>query len=200
MINLDLQLAYYRRNLIEEVGISSEICENIGTKIEEELQNLTEIQIEDIISHSPISLNNRYEELVAFQRMMDYVQINQISEPGLVRSQVITQNYICFVYLKDSYFKALQNETESKTITHRCSKFLTSARIRKFRNSIAHGNWNYKSDFNGLEYWDYIRGRRENGYEKFIVSSKELAFWQTLSRVLAYASIETIKIKKETCA
>jgi len=193
MENLDLQLSFYNVSLKEEIGISDEISKKVGTTIETELQILTEAQIENILVHSPVKLSSRYDELISFQRMMDYIRINKINEPGLIRSQVITQNYICFVYLKDSYFKALQKETAENTITHRCSKFLTSQQIRKFRNSIAHGNWDYKSDFSGLVYWDYLNGRKENGYEKFEVNNEELSFWQTLSRVLAYASIETMK-------
>lgn len=192
---LNIQLSQFRRYLKAEVGIPDEYITKVGSTIKKELNHLTQSQLEDITTHSPVGLRNRYDELVAFQRMMDYIKVNQVNEPGLIRSQVITQNYICFVYLKDSYFKTLQNITTQDTITHRCTKFLTSARIRKFRNSIAHGNWHYKADFSGLEFWDYLNGRKENGYEKFEVQQEELDFWQTLSRVVAYASIETINSK-----
>lgn len=193
MEQLDIQLSKYKQYLKNDLGIPDYYDTKVGSTIEIELKNLTQSQKEEIIAHSPVELTKRYDELVAFQRMMDFVRNNNIKEPGLIRSQVITQNYICFVYLKDSYFKALQDKTDQDTVIHRCCKFLTSDRIRKFRNSIAHGTWSYKSDFSGIEYWDYINGKKENGYEKFEISQEELSFWQTLSRTVAYSSIETIK-------
>ncbi len=195
MKRLDNQLCKYSAQLKNDVGVSDKYVSKIGSTIMSELSALSKKQIENITNHSPVDLTKRYDELVAFQQMMDFIRSNQIEEPGLIRSQVISQNYICFVYLKDSYFRALQKETIEGTIINSCCKFMTSNRIRKFRNSIAHGNWNYKSDFSGLEYWDYLDGKRINGYEKLEIKQEELSFWQTLSRVIAYSSIETIRKK-----
>jgi hypothetical protein len=195
MENLDKQLSVYNTYLKNEVGITNNDLNKISSKIENEINCLTKEEIEKFIDKSPIDLNHRYDELTAFQMMMDYIRINQITDPGLIRSQVINQNYICFVYLQDSYFKALQDGTQINSITYRCCNFLTSSRIRKFRNSIAHGSWCYKDDYSGLEYWDYLNGKKKNGYENFEVNQEELSFWQTLSRVVAYTTIETIRLK-----
>lgn len=195
METLDIQLKEFETFLKNEIGITDEFVLKIATTIKSEIQDLSITEIENIMSHSPINLNNRFDELICFQRMMDFVRVNKIKEPGIIRSQLITQNYICFVYLKDSYFKAIQKEAGSNTIIHRCCNFLTSAHIRKFRNAIAHGNWSLKADGSGLEYWDYKNGRRNNGFNKFEVGQIELNFWQTFSRVVAYSTIETITEK-----
>lgn len=192
---LNRQLSVYKNYLINKVEISVEHVERIGTIIEEEVSMLKQNQIEKIKKHSPVELKNRYEELLAFQRMMDYIRLNDIKEPGLIRSQVITQNYISFVYLKDSFFRALKNETPEDTVIYKCCDFLTSGRVRKLRNSIAHGNWNYLSCFTGIEFWDYLSGKEKNGYEKFEIKQEELGFLQTLSRGVAYASIEALTRK-----
>lgn len=189
---LNKQLSVYKKYLIEKVEISVEYAERIGTIILEEVSCLEQNQIEKIKMHSPVQLKDRYEELLAFQRMMDYIRLNNIKEPGLIRSQIITQNYISFVYLKDSFFKSLKNEVPKDTVIYKCCDFLTSGRVRKLRNSIAHGNWSYLSSFAGIEFWDYLSGKEKNGYEKFEIKQEELDFLQTLSRGVAYASIESL--------
>lgn len=192
MNNLDIQLKQFSDKLKNEVGIPDIYLDEVANKIQLEVSNLTSRSVQKIKTDSTISLQHRYNELKGFQLMMDFMNNNNVKNAGLIRSQVITQNYICFVYLKDSYFKSLQKITPVDSITHRCCKFLVSGELRKFRNAIAHGNWNYKSDFDGLEYWDFKNGNKSNGYEKFEINQNQLNFWQTLSRVVAYCSIEII--------
>lgn len=192
MISLDNQIEQFASYLTSEVGIDKNQIKTVATEITNEIATLSTEQLQKIQLDSLIPLESRRAELEGFQRMMDFIRTNKINDAGVIRAQVITQNYICFVYLKDSYFRTFQNLMPSITITHRCCKFLTSARIRKFRNSIAHGNWNYKTDFGGLEYWDYQENKKDKGYEYFEVLQDELNFWQTLSRGVAYSSILSV--------
>ncbi len=71
----------------------------------------------------------------------------------MVRAQVVTQNYICFVYLSEGWTKGLCRATPTGSVTRKVSSFLTDNPIRRFRNAIAHGNWRYSEDFSSLIYW-----------------------------------------------
>lgn len=189
MNQLDEQLAQFELRLIDEVGVGKDNVYRVCSTVASEMEQVHTDAIRQIENQSPVKLKHRYNELVGFQRMMDCIGGLTTVDAGLIRAQVIAQNYICFVYLKDGFFRSIQQVIPNHAVCYRCCHFLTSARIRQFRNSIAHGNWNYSQNYSSLEYWDYKEGRKENGYEKFEVYQDELNFWQTLSRGIAYSSI-----------
>ncbi len=122
---------------------------------------------------------------------MDFAS-NVTSNPGVTRAQVITQNYVCFVYLSEAWFRELCKIAGSGTVTKKCCKFLTDNPIRAFRNAISHSNWCYKSDFSGIEYWARKGSDANEPMVKFEVSQSELNFWQTLARCTAYTSYLSI--------
>jgi len=192
MQHLDQQLSKFSDQLNEEVGIGISEAKNIASTIAVEIKSIPLSRITEVIAATPVDIKCRLDELIGFQHMMDFIEENRIQDAGIIRSQVIAQNYICFVYLKDGYFRAPQKILPHKTICHRCCNYLTSGNIRHFRNAIAHGNWNYNPDFSGLVYWDYKDGRRENGFRRHEISQSKLNFWQSLSRGVAYASFITI--------
>jgi hypothetical protein len=107
---------------------------------------------------------------------------------GSRRAQVITQNYICFVYLGEACFKALKKEVQAETATQRCCKYLTDNPVRAFRNAIAHSNWCYLPDFSGLEFWARKGADPAERPTRFEVRQQELDFWQSLARCTAYAA------------
>src|SRR6185369_5608672 len=99
--------------------------------------------VAEIKSQDAVGFDARLEELIAFQAFMD--RANSVpSHPSVVRAQVITQNYLCFVYLGDSGFKVLQKHTAPTSTTRKCCRFLNDNPVRAFRNAIAHANWRYK--------------------------------------------------------
>src|ERR1700745_1960298 len=73
--------------------------------------------------------------------------------PYITRAQILTQNYICFVYLPESCFRVLSKVTPAESITRKCAQFLINNPIRAFRNAIAHANWTYREDFRAIGFW-----------------------------------------------
>lgn len=113
-------------------------------------------------------------------------------QPHLIRTQIISQNYICFVNLKNNFFQKLEQIFITDSVPQRCCNFLISSRIRRFRNSIAHGHWKYRSDFSGFEYWDFEKSSSNSKFNKYENDQHDYNFWHTLSKVVAYSSISAI--------
>ncbi|MCM2358949.1 MAG: hypothetical protein NDI77_12425 [Geobacteraceae bacterium] len=118
---------------------------------------------------------------------MDFANSIQ-GNPYVTRAQVITQNYICFVYLGDALFKHLKAVLPPPLVTGRCCRFLLNNPIRAFRNAVAHSNWRYKRDFSGLEFWARKGSGPDEPLERFEVLQDELTYWQSLSRCVGYAA------------
>ena len=122
--------------------------------------------------------------------MMDRVNRQLSKYPEIVRSQVIVQNYVAFVYLKDNCFDVTKKVMPSGTLTRRICQFLLNNPVRAFRNAIAHGNWQYTNDFSGIKYYAYKGESKLNvalqEMSEFSVGNSELGFWQALSRATAY--------------
>lgn len=116
---------------------------------------------------------------------------HSISGPAVNRAQVITQNYVCFVYLREAWFEELGRVMSVGTATACCCQFLLSDPLRRFRNGFAHGNWRYLPDFSGLEFWARAQGSGKTEVRSE-VSHIDLSFWLTLSRCTAYASMLTL--------
>ena len=192
---LDNQISNWRQKLISQVKIPAEYSDHLASSIQNEIESLTQNEIKNIVDSNPIDIKYRIEELQAFQSMMD--TLNQMKpRPEIVRTQVITQNYICFVYLKDTLFELLKKTMPSESLTNKCCKFLLNNPVRAFRNSIAHGNWKYKRDFSGLEFWAHKGVPNQESMDKWEVNQEDLSFWQALSRMIAYVTYLTIsKIK-----
>lgn len=187
MKHLDTQLSNFRNLLETEVKIPLDKCDCIASTIATEIENNKSFFKQEILLVSPVPLETRLEELSCFQTMMD--TFNKMKpRPEIVRSQVMTQNYVCFVYLKDTLFEVLRKNSEIGSITKKCTKYLLNNPVRAFRNSIAHGNWKYKDDFSGLEFWAYKDSTVNDSMTKYQVSQSELNFWQLLSRAVAYTA------------
>ncbi len=143
--------------------------------------------LDEIRQKDLVGIPTRLEELNAFQAFMDQVSGNQLN-PAFVRAQVITQNYVCFVYLGESCFKVLQKHTPSGSTTRKCCRFLTDNPVRAFRNAIAHANWRYNEDFTGLNFWARKGSDTNEPVVSFQVSQLELGFWQALARCVSYVA------------
>lgn len=178
--------------LRDDLGISFGASIQLATTISAEVASLPDEAKQRIAAASPIPLQDRLDELIAFQSWMDYARKIK-GNPSLTRAQVITQIYVCFVYLGESWFKELRKESASGSTTRKCCTFLTDNPVRAFRNSVAHANWRYKSDFSGIEFWAKKGSDPNEQLSQFEVSDNDLAFWQTLARCTAYASILSLK-------
>jgi len=190
-IELDKQMAKWSERLISEVGVSKEDSFKLATKIASDVRFLPKGAKDQIIAASPVEISHRLEELRAFQGWMEMARQSRTS-PFIVRAQVITQNYICFVYLPESCFRILSKTAASGSTARKCAQFLSNNPIRAFRNSIAHANWTYRNDFQALVYWARKGDDSNDPLQQFEVSQQQLTFWQSLSRCVAYAALSNL--------
>ena len=189
-LHLDKQLARFSDRLVSDVRIEKEEAKKIATLIAGETRFLPP-EIKSAISDaSPVSILNRRVELEAFQRWSELAA--ETRDPAVVRAHVLTQNYICFVYLPESCFSILYKNMPSGSLTRRCSNYLTSSRVRSFRNAIAHANWSYRDDFEAIEFWARKGSVLSESLSKFEVDNDELQFWQALSKCVAYTVISNL--------
>jgi hypothetical protein len=189
---LDEQMAVWSDKLVSEIKVSGADSRKLGTKIASDVRFLPRDVKAEIAAASPVALRDRLQELRAFQGWMDMVANSNVS-PFVVRAQVVTQNYICFVYLPESCFSILSRNAPSGSVAKKCAKFLGADRIRAFRNAIAHANWSYRSDFGAITYWARKSADPNDPLSKFEVEQQELAFWQALSRCVAYAALSNLE-------
>ena len=185
-------MAAWSARLVSEVKISENDSLKLGTKIASDVRFLPRDAKAEIAGASPVPVRDRLQELKAFQGWMDTIAKTGNISPVVVRAQVITQNYICFVYLPELCFRILAKSLPSGSVTKQCAKFLSNDRIRAFRNAIAHANWAYRSDFSGITYWARKGTDQAAPLSKFEVLQQELAFWQALSRCVAYAAFSNL--------
>ncbi|WP_375585957.1 hypothetical protein [Cyclobacterium xiamenense] len=185
--NFDAQLFQFRDKLETIVKIPSGNVDCVASKIANEIENNKGVLRDKIMLASPIPLETRLEELNSFQTMMDTFN-NLKPLPEIIRTQVITQNYICFVYLKDTLFDVLRKNSEKGSVTKICTNFLLENPVRSFRNAIAHGNWKFNQDYTGIEFWARKGGNSGDPLTKFLVLQSELGFWQMLARAVAYTA------------
>lgn len=185
--NLDSQMLVWAKRTIKELKLDLMQANKLGSTIESEIHSLPLENKRALMELSFVTPQNRLDELVAFQGWMDYAhKVRGI--PHVRRAQVITQNYICFVYLGDALFKTLKDVLPPPLVTGRCCRFLLYNPVRAFRNAVAHSNWRYKEDFSGLEFWAKKGSERDEPLVHFEVSQEELGYWQALSRCVAYSA------------
>ncbi len=188
---LDEQMKAFGTALKSEVRLGAEETAKVATTIAAEVRFLDQQSRTSVLEASPVPLAARLDELVAFQAWMDLAA--SATNPAVVRAQVIVQNYVCFVYLGESCFRALRKASKAGSVTRRCCEFLTDNPVRAFRNAVAHSNWTYKPDFSGLIFWARKGEGNDEPMVQFEVAQVQLAFWQALSRTVAYAAYTSLQ-------
>ena len=189
--HVDAQMFGLSDKLSSEVGLPIELHGKLATAIAAEVRFLRGDAKREILSASPVSVKARLTELSAFQGWMDHAGKTAAS-PFVVRAQVMTQNYVCFVYLPESCFRVLAKHMPAGSATKKCAQFLCNDRVRSFRNALAHANWTYRDDFQALIYWARKGSTNLEPLTKFEVDNRELNFWQALSRCVAYAALSNL--------
>lgn len=149
---LDEQMKVFEGTLKSEVGLCDDEVDKVATTIAAEVRILDPADKAEVLAASPVPLDDRVEELLAFQAWMDIASKIE-ANPAVTRAQVIVQNYVCFVYLSEACFKVLRKVAPRDSVTRRCCRYLTNGHVRAFRNAIAHSNWTYRPDFQGLVFW-----------------------------------------------
>ena len=179
--------------LRDDLQITPPQSNTIATTIAEEIRSLDCQMVQEICEIDAVGLQSRLDELIAFQAWMDFAHSNP--RPDITRAQVITQNYVSFVYLGESVFKALRSQMANDTVTKKCCKFLTDNPVRAFRNAIAHANWKYKDDFSGIIFWAR-KGDQNEPMTEWEVNQEDLNFWQALSRCTGYVILTELREHK----
>jgi hypothetical protein len=177
--------------LRDDLKISVEESANLATSIAKDIKGLSDETKLKLRESSIIPIKDRIDEIVAFQSWMDLVRTLP-KHPAIIRAQVITQNYVCFVYLGESLFRSLKNVMLANSTTKKCCKFLLDNPVRAFRNAIAHANWRYKDDFSGIEFWARKGEDINEPMTYFEVTQQELDFWQSLARCTAYSALSSL--------
>jgi hypothetical protein len=172
---LDVQMRRYSPRLRDDLRIDAAASNHLASSIAQECVALPSDAVAAIRAQDVVGLESRLDELVGFQAFMDLVG-SIPSHPAVVRAQVITQNYVCFVYLGDSCFKALQKHLPAGSTTRKCCRFLTDNPVRAFRNALAHANWRYNEDFSGLRFWARKGSDPSEPPSKFDVTQLKLGF------------------------
>ena len=88
---------------MHDCKIAEDDSRKLATNIASEIRFLPKNVKDDIVAASPVPLVDRLQELHAFQGWMDTVHRSS-QAPYIIRAQVITQNYICFLYLPEIVF------------------------------------------------------------------------------------------------
>ena len=193
MQKLNRQLVAYRDRLCSDVGLNSDEASKVATLVAADIRFLSPEVKAEIKAASPVPISARLDELVAFQAWMDLAS-SIPKQPAITRTQVVVQNYVCFVYLKEACFEVVAKRAAPNSVAARCSNYLSRGAVRDFCNAFSHANWQYNSTFKGLECWVLEDARNRSGpMRRFNVSQADLNFWQALSRGVAYAGYEQLR-------
>lgn len=184
-------MARWATRLYDNAKVPLDKCSALASEIGVEVKALSPESKAAIRKVSPVPVSARLDELRTFQMWMD-LAIDASASPAVVRAQVITQNYVCFVYLKDALFDVLRREAPTGSVTKKTCKYLLNNPVRAFRNAMAHGNWTYSADFSGLDYWARKGSDPAEPMSHFQVSQDELSFWQALARCVAYVGFSHV--------
>lgn len=187
---LDQQMAVFAERLEREVKVSPTVVSKLATTIAADVRFLPAEAKVELRESTPVAIRDRLSEVQSFQSWMDVA--HTVRNPSITRAQVITQNYICFVYLPESLFRVLAKHCPSGSAARKCAQFLSNNPVRSFRNAVAHANWTYRQDFGALVYWARKGADPDEPLQRFEVEQSELSFWQSLSRCLAYASLTSL--------
>lgn len=107
--------------LKQQVGLDPAECRKVASLVAADIRFLPGSVKDEIVAASPVPIEVRLEELVAFQAWMDIARSLKKS-PVVTRAQVIVQNYICFVYLKDACFEVLAVRASPGSVAQRCAE------------------------------------------------------------------------------
>jgi hypothetical protein len=191
---LDNIMRQYSPMLRDDLALTPPASNCLASTIASEVQALPQDVLRSIRDEDVIGLQRRIDELVAFERFMDFasqIQATSGSVPPLTRAQVTCQLYTVFVYLGDACFSRLRKSAVSGSVLKKCCKYLTDYPVRGLRNAVAHSSWRYADDFTGIVF-HYFEDAQKTKRTDYTVRQLELDFWDKLARVTAYAAFQTI--------
>jgi hypothetical protein len=191
---LDDIMRRYSPRLRDDLDLTPPASNRLASTIASEVRSLPHEVLRVIRDEDVVGLKRRLDELVAFERFMDFagqVQATSGSVPPLTRAQVTCQLYTVFVYLGDACFARLRKAAVSGSVLKKCCKYLTDYPVRGLRNAVAHSSWRYADDFTGIVFY-YFEDEQKTKRTDYTATQLELDFWDKLARVTAYAAFPTI--------
>ena len=111
--------------------------------------------------------------------------------PIVVRAKVITQNYICFVYLPKSCFWILSKSLPSGSVTKTFQTFYVTIALGRFETPL-HMQTGATVAILRVSSIGLREGQDSKELVEFEVLQPELSFWQALSRCVAYAAFSNL--------
>ena len=181
----------FQQRLLTDVGIPADATERLATTIASEIRFLSAEDKAKIRASSPDPLKDRLAEITAYEGWLNYSR--GIRNPFVGRARVVTQSYICFVYLPESCFRIVAKAAPNGSATRKCGQFLSNNPVRAFRNAFAHANWAYRQpDHLAILYWARKGSDANEPLQQFEVTQEQLDFWQALARCVAYAAFSNL--------
>jgi hypothetical protein len=191
---LDEIMRQFSPRLREDLSLTPPTSNCLASTIAAEVKALPADVLRAIRDEDVVGLRHRTEELVAFERFMDFARQEQAKSgvfPPLTRAQVVCQLYVVFIYLGDACFSRLRKSAATGSALKKCCVYLTDNPVRGLRNAVAHSNWRYTDDFSGILY-HYFEDEHKTKWKDYTVTQLELDFWDKVARVTAYAAFQTI--------
>jgi len=182
---LDAQLVAHAGELAA-IGLDDRA---VPSAVYAEIRSLPESAHNRIRSSMKLAPERFLDELSSFQAFEEIVLADgpALVPPPVMRARLIVLLYTSFVMLRDSMLASVREEVPSESVSRRVFEFLAKDDLRRFRNSIAHGNWDYAADFTGLVYW--AEPSRGSPHVEYRVDEQTFDFWHRLSRAASYAAV-----------
>jgi hypothetical protein len=191
---LDGIMRQYFPRLRGDLGLTPPASNSLASTLASEVHALPSDVLRGIRDEDVVGLQRRIDELVAFERFMDFASQAQAASGSFApraRAQVVCQLYTVFVYLGDACFSRLRKSAATGSVLKKCCKYLTDYPVRGLRNAVAHSGWRYTDDFTGIMF-HYFEDEQKMKRRDYTVTQLELDFWDKLARVTAYAAFQTI--------
>ena len=119
---LNKQLRAFGIRLRNDVGLTERESGRVASLVAADVRFLPSAVKAEIRATSPVPISARLDELIAFQSWMELAS-SLTGHAEVTRAQVITQNYICFVYLKDACFEVLNRRCAKDSLAARCGSY-----------------------------------------------------------------------------
>ncbi len=182
--NLDARLARFSTKLRDDLKIMPPESNAVASTIRSELSKLDPKLLPTLTGESPLGLTDRLHQL---KLLLNWLEQTQDTDNSY--GQLISLNYICFVYLGDACFNSFRKELPKGSVTQKCAEYLSDNPVRGFRNAFAHGNWRLTADRSAIDFWARKGSDPNEVLCRFRFTEDDLHFAQYLAVATAYAAM-----------
>lgn len=191
----NVKMLEFSSRLQVELKISVEESCELASILEKDILALPKEEMLKFKTEMFVELAERMNELKANENFMDFADVFQGKnglDPALTRAQVICQLYISFVYLGESCFVKMRKISLSGTALRKCCSYLTDFPVRGVRNSVAHSNWNYTKNCDGLIF-HYFKDEARTELATTVFNQLDLEFSSRLAKIVSYVIFQTTR-------